>query len=147
MSVKGAPPRPAFRRKWLGRAGSGPSAVTGFGQLNAEARLTPSTTRGMNELVWYENPNIVEAGHYESAKRLAGAPHRLIMMSAYENRLLSATLEHSRIGGEMLAAGKVPSIGGVPVDFRTAVALVEYGVLDAEVFASAPIVIYRPTPV
>jgi len=36
----------------------------------------------------------------------------------------------------------VLSIGGVPVDFRTATALVEYGLLDAEVFAHAPLVIY-----
>jgi hypothetical protein len=64
------------------------------------------------------------------------------MMSAYENRLLSATLEHPSIGGEMLEAGKVLSIGGVPVDFRTATALVEYGLLDPEVFANAAVVIY-----
>jgi hypothetical protein len=110
--------------------------------LNTEGKLTSSTARGINELVWFENPNIIEAGHYASAKGLAGAPDRLVMMSAYENRLLSATLEHPGIGGEMLEAGKVLSIGGVPVDLRTAAALVEYGLLDAEVFANAPIVIY-----
>ena len=101
-----------------------------------------STTRGMNRLVWFENPYIIEAGHYASAKGLAGAPDRLMMMSTYENRLLSATVEHSSKGGEMVEAGIVLSIGGVPVDFGTAVALVEYGLLDFEVFAKAPIVIY-----
>jgi hypothetical protein len=132
--------RPNFRRLLLSiiRDESHPL----HGLLNAEGKLTPSTTKGMNELVWFENPSIIEAGHYESAKRLAGAPDRLVMMSAYENRLLSATVEHSSKGGEMLEAGKVLSIGGVPVDFRTAAALVEFGLLDAEVFANAPIVIY-----
>jgi hypothetical protein len=33
------------------------------GLLNAEGRLTSSTARGMNELIWFENPNILEAGH------------------------------------------------------------------------------------
>jgi len=112
------------------------------GLLNAEGKLTSSTSKGLNELVWFENPNIVEAGHYASAKGLAGAPDRLVLMSAYENRLLSATLEHPRFAGEMLESGKVLSIGGVPVDFRTAAALIEFDLLNAEVFTNAAVVIY-----
>jgi RHS repeat-associated protein len=111
--------------------------------LNAAGKLTPSTTRGMTELDWFENPNIIEAGHWASAKGLApGVPDRLVVMSAYENRLLSATVERARFGGEMLEGGKVLAIGGVPVDFRTAVSLVEYGTLRPEVFANAPMVVY-----
>ncbi len=110
--------------------------------LNADGKLTTSTARGMNELAWFENPKIMEAGHYSSAKGLGGTPDRLVMMSAYENRLLSATLEHPSIGGEMLESGRVLSIGGVPVDFKTATALVEFGLLDADVFADAAVVIY-----
>ena len=97
----------------------------------------------MTELDWFENPNIIEAGHWASAKGLApGVPDRLVVMSAYENRLLSATVERARFGGEMLEGGKVLAIGGVPVDFRTAVSLVEYGTLRPEVFANAPMVVY-----
>ncbi len=44
----------------------------------------------------------------------------------------------------MLEGGMVVSIGGVPVDFRTAEALVEAGFLDADIFANAPLVIYLP---
>ena len=110
--------------------------------LNAEGKLIASTSKGMTELVWFENPNILEAGHYESAKRLAGAPDRLVLMSAYENRLLSATLEHPSMGGEMLESGQVLSIGGVPMDLKSAAALVEFGLLDADIFTNAPLVAY-----
>jgi RHS repeat-associated protein len=42
------------------------------GLLNAQGKLTSSTARGTNELVWFENPNIIEAGHYASAKGPSG---------------------------------------------------------------------------
>src|SRR5262249_279111 len=75
-------------------------------------RLRPRTTRGITEEVWLENPEIIEAGHSASARGLAGAPDRLVVMSAYENRLISAVLEHPAKGGEMLGSGRILAIQG-----------------------------------
>jgi hypothetical protein len=105
-------------------------------------RLIPSTTKGITQMDWFENPGIIEAGHWSSAKSLAGAPDRFTVMSAYENRLASAVIESPRFGGSMLESGYVVAIGGLPVDLATAQALVEFGVLDADVLASAPLVVY-----
>jgi RHS repeat-associated protein len=108
----------------------------------ATMRLRLSTRPGLTQLEWFEDPRIVEAGHYSSAKGLAGAADRLTIMSAYENRLASAIIEHPSIGGTMSEAGRVIAIGGLPVDLLTAEALMEFGALEVEVFAQAPLVIY-----
>ena len=105
-------------------------------------KLRPSTARGITELEWFENPEIIEAGHDASAKQLAGTPDRLMVMSAYENRLISAVLEHPSKGGAMLESGTILAIGGVPIDAKTASDLVAKGVVDAEHLVNAPIVIY-----
>lgn len=113
------------------------------GLLNpATRRLRPSTTKGLTELHWFEDPRIVEAGHWSSAKDLRGVPDKLIIMSAYENRLAAAVIEHPRIGGIVAESGHVVAIGGLPIDLRTAEALVEFGVLSAEVLAEAPFVLF-----
>ena len=108
----------------------------------ATRRLLRSTTKGLTALDWFEDPRIVEAGHYSSAKGLSGAPDRLVIMSAYENRLASATIEHPSIGGIMQESGHVVAIDGLPVDLRTAEALVEFGVLKPEELAAAPLIVY-----
>jgi hypothetical protein len=108
----------------------------------ATRRLRPSTTKGITQLDWFEDPRIIEAGHWSSAKALGGVADRLIIMSAHENRLASAMIEHPSLGGILAESGRVVAIGGYPVDLLTAEALVEFGALDADVLAQAPIVIY-----
>jgi hypothetical protein len=108
----------------------------------ATNNLRPSTARGITQADWLEHPEIVEAGHYSSAVHLGGAPDRLIVMSAYENRLMSAVLEHPSVGGSMIESGRVVSIGGVPVDFKTATDLVARNILTAQALAEAPTVLY-----
>lgn len=105
-------------------------------------KLRPSTTRGISELDWLENPEIVEVGHDASAKQLAGTADRLMVMSAYENRKISAVLEHPSKGGAMLESGTVFEIGGAPIDATTAVDLVTKGVVDAQHLDNARIVKY-----
>jgi Domain of unknown function (DUF4157)/Bacterial toxin 5 len=105
--------------------------------------LRPSVGRGINERIWLENPEIIEASHFESAKGLAGSADRLVVMSAYENRLISATIEHPAKGGaSMLESGFVVEIGGIPVSVTTARDWVAKGSLKPELLATARRVIF-----
>jgi hypothetical protein len=110
--------------------------------LNAQGELVNTTARGMSMRIWFEYPALVESGHLASAKMLGGVPGRLVLMTAYENRLLAYYLEAARIGGYMESAGTVLSIGGVPVEVRSAKALVYAGKLLLEDFLNAPRVLY-----
>ena len=108
----------------------------------ATGKLRPSTARGITELDWLENPEIIEAGHYGSAKALNGAPERLMVMSAYENRLVSAILEHPSKGGAMIESGRVLVIGGIPIDAVTAADLFGKGIIGAQAFEAASLLRY-----
>jgi RHS repeat-associated protein len=108
----------------------------------ATGKLRPSTARGITELDWFENPEVVEAGHYMSAKALNGAPDRLMVMSAYENRLVSAVLEHPTKGGAMIESGRVLVIGGIPIDATTAADLFGKGIIEAQALSEALILRY-----
>jgi hypothetical protein len=77
------------------------SLIRGTSRLRAST--APATTRG----VWLGNPEIVEAGNVQSAKILTGGGARFVLMSAYENSLLSGVLEHPSKGGALLDTGTV----------------------------------------
>src|SRR5262249_42888442 len=106
--------------------------------LGPGRKLRTTTLKGMTELVWLQNPNLVEASHSMSAK--AGGT-QMILMSAYKNRKLSATIEHASKGAHMLSSGEAVVIGGVPVDIELANDLVrkyEKHGLTPEVVEKAP---------
>lgn len=106
-----------------------------------------STEKGLTSFDWFNNPAMWEAGHFRSAKYLEGTADTFVIMSAHENRLASAMIEHPRFGGAMLESGLAVSIGGLPVDLRTAEALVDAGVISSEAFEAAPFVLFETPPI
>ena len=106
-------------------------------------RLRSSVGKGIGGDVWNETPEMIEAGHYESAKALYGKPDRLVIMSASENRAISSVIEHpSRGGASMLESGYVVVIGDLPISATTARDLVAKNLLKAEFLANAPRLVY-----
>jgi hypothetical protein len=104
----------------------------------ATRELRTSTGRGIDQFVWMDNPELIEAGHDGSAKNLAGSPPRLLVMSAYENRYISSTVEHpARGGAAMLESGYVVEIGNAPVSATAARDMVAKGLLKPELLAEA----------
>jgi hypothetical protein len=92
---------------------------------------------------WFHEPRLVEAGHVGgSAKSLAGTPAHLAVTSKYYNRLFSATIEHPSIGGWMRYSGETILVKTVPFDMQTAYDLVMQGKMPADVFESAPLILY-----
>ena len=134
--------RGAFRRRLVSQISSDPDHPLNF--LLVDGRLRPSTAKGITELDWLETPEIIEAGHVQSAKALSGrgVQDRFMVMSAYENRLLSSTVEHPSLGG-FIDAGWALEIKGVPVQAKTAIDWVAKGLLKPSDLAAARRVIYR----
>ena len=100
-SIGAARTRDTFRRRLVRLITDDPSHPLNF--LLHGGRLRPSTPKGITELDWLEAPEIVEAAHAQSAWALrgTGVQDRFMVMSAYENRLLSSTVEHRSIGGSI----------------------------------------------
>jgi Bacterial toxin 5 len=132
--------RRAFRR-FVTRTASNPNNELYALIDSSTGRLRRSTAPGLTAADWLEDPRIIESGHFQSAKILNGSSDRLVIISAYENRLASATIEHPSVGGAMMQSGDVVLVGGLPIDLRTAQALVDFGALDAKVLAAAPKII------
>jgi hypothetical protein len=94
---------------------------------------------------WLHEPRWTEAGHVGgSAVSLAGTgtPARLAVMSKYYNRLISATIEHPSIGGWTRYSGDTILVVNVPFDMQTAYDLMMHGSMPADVFGSAPLIVY-----
>jgi hypothetical protein len=140
-SIGAARTRESFRRRLL-RLVRDPSHPLNF--LVRGGRLRPSTVKGITELDWLEAPEIIEAGHAQSAKALSGSgvQDRFMVMSAYENRLLSSTVEHPSLGGSIDTPWAL-EIKGVPVQAKTAMDWVAKGLLEPSELAAARRVIYR----
>jgi hypothetical protein len=82
-----------------------------------------------------DRPDLVEAGHVVSAK--SGQPERVILMSAWKNRILSATIEHPSKGGAFMQIESALDVGGIAVDVELAKDWVDAGLLNADVVAAA----------
>jgi hypothetical protein len=107
------------------------------GILTPSNRLARSTGKGIDQDVWLEMPEMVEAGHAISAKSLGAAGQdRFMVMSAHHNRMFSRTVEHPGIGGSIRVPHAV-DIGGVPLHEETARDLVAKKLLDPAVLAGA----------
>jgi hypothetical protein len=82
----------------------------------ARMKLRPTSGKGIGQMAWLENPELVEAGHDMSAKGLDGARDRLVLMTAHENRWIAAVVEHNSKGGAFMAqSGAILEVEGVPV--------------------------------
>jgi hypothetical protein len=103
-------------------------------------RLRPSTSRGITAEDWFHDPRFVESGHWRSAKMLGGTGDQFVVMSTWRNRMISATIEHPARGGAMFDAGRTLLIGRAPVEYETALDLLQFGALKPEVFGSAPLI-------
>jgi len=103
--------------------------------LGSDGKLRPTTTKGLTHDILIDRPDLVEAGHVVSAK--AGQPDRLILMSAWKNRILSSTIEHPSKGGSFIEIESALNIGGIAVDLELAKDWVNAGFLNADVVAAA----------
>ncbi|MCM6771972.1 polymorphic toxin type 5 domain-containing protein [Nocardia sp. CDC159] len=129
----------AFRREVAAALRADPGHPLSF--LLDETGSLRSTTGDFAH--WLEHPEIVEAGHLASAKSLSTAgSDRLVVMSAYRNRLAASTIEHPARGGFM-SIDTALDIRGIPVDPETAVDWVSKGLLDPAEFDRARRVRYR----
>lgn len=128
-----------FRREVARIVGEDPGHPLRF-LVDENGKLHPSAGDFTH---WFENPEIIEAGHLTSAKSLTEAgSDQLVVMSTFENRLASGTIEHPGKGGYM-SIGVALEIRGIPVDPRTAVAWVSKGLLDPGELARARRIWYR----
>jgi len=91
--------------------------------LNAKGRLKQTTAKGITEFDWLEDPTFIEWGHVTSAK-VGG--NSTVLMSAYKNRTLSATIEHASKGG-YIEIEEALEIGNYLVDKDLALDLLGYG--------------------
>lgn len=129
--------RQGFRTALERKLKAKPSHPLAF--LLHKGRLRSSTARGVDQEVWGNMPEIVEAGHAASAKSLTGrlaGTDRFMVMSAHHNRLMSATIEHPRKGAWMRMRQAI-EISGIPVHIETAVDWVAKGLLDPKALAAA----------
>jgi hypothetical protein len=129
--------RRAFRREVAKILTSNPQHPLRF-LLKQPGKLRSGVGKGVDEVVWQSNPELVEAAHVVSAwtlKQSKGAD-RFVVASTYVNRRQAATIEHaSRRGSASLP--EAIEIGGIPVDPGTAVDWVAKGLLKADVLAQA----------
>lgn len=111
--------------------------------LLVDGRLPQSTRKGLGEQEWLEDPGLLEAGHGTSEhafkKLWSKEPAAIRLMTAYENRHLSSTVE-SRSKGAAALASEALDLGGVPVSFATARDLVASGKVSAEAVRAAPVI-------
>lgn len=134
--------RRGFRRLLVRKLRDDPTHSLSF--LLVKRKLRRSTAAGIDQDVWLEMPEIIEAGHAVSARSLVGklkGNDRFVVMSAHHNRLFGATIEHPSKGGWMELPNAI-DIGGIPVHTETAIDWVAKGLLRADELAMARPIVY-----
>jgi hypothetical protein len=91
--------------------------------------------KGLTHAELIDRPDLVQMGHIASNK-LAGQ-ERLMLQGAWENQLLSQTVEQSHIGGAVLEQEAI-EIGGIAVEKQTAIFWEKIGWLKSGTVAKAP---------
>jgi hypothetical protein len=125
--------RAAFRKFATEMAANNPALQF----LLHDGKLVSTVQRGMTQAWRIGDPTLVEAGHVASAK-IGG--ETVILMSAWKNRMISATLEHKKLGGAIAEIPFALDFGGVLVDLELAVDWCAAGLLEEEALLEAVLV-------
>jgi Bacterial toxin 5 len=135
QTLVGEGSRQSFRKAVAQRIAADPKHPLRF-LLNERARLETTRRKGLTHDVMLDNTRLVEAGHVVSHK--AGGA-RMILMSAYRNRMISATIEHSSKSkmGSYIEITEALDMGGIAVDVELALDWLNAGNITPEIFQAA----------
>jgi RHS repeat-associated protein len=108
--------------------------------LNAKNKFFK--TKGLKQPELIEDSKLVQMGHRTSNKqiKITGDPEQIVLQTAYRNQWFKSTIEARNTFG--MTMGKIVELGGIAVEYESALIWVEQGYLAEEILLAAPTVIF-----